>query len=253
MRGKNERGEACEEEFTGERFGWTRGSGACMSRTVWGSVRSVLAEGPSAETAFRLEAPGLSREDLSHFLPLWSREVPPARAEKLFARLAAEDGYSTPFGLRFVPASDPAAGKEGADGVWMVWNMLMGEAAIRYGKGELALEWIERWMRTLALSLRTDRSFRAGYAPVLGGGSGPRNSLQGIFPVGLFLAALGVHPVSASRVWVGGRSIFPFAVTIRYKGMTLIRMEDALQVEFPSGVRREFHGTQRTLIDAERE
>jgi hypothetical protein len=253
VRGKNERGEECEEEFTGERFGWTRGSGSCMSRTVWAGVVSVLVEGPSTETVFRLEAPGLRREDLSHFLPLWSREVPPARAEKLFARLSAEDGYSTPSGLRFVPALDPAAGKESADGVWMVWNMLMGEAAIRYGKGELALEWIERWMRTLALSLRTDRSFRACYAPILGGGSGPRNSLQGIFPVGLFLAALGVHPVSSSRVWVGGRSIFPFAVTIRYKGMTLTRMEDALQLEFSSGVRREFRGTRRTLIDAEQE
>lgn len=196
--------------------------------------------------------PGLRREDLSHFLPLWSREVSPARAEKLFARLAAADEYSTPCGLRFVPASDPAAGKGNADGVWMAWNMLMGEAAIRYGKTDLALEWCERWMQTLAHSLRTDRSFRACYGPVPGGESGPRNCLQGIFPVGLFLAALGVHPVSSGRVWVGGRSIFPFPVTIRYKGMTLTRVEDSLQVEFPSGVRREFRGAQRTLMDDER-
>jgi hypothetical protein len=216
---------------------------------VWSLVDTLRVEGPSPETTFRLEAPDLRREDLSHFLPLWSREVPPARAGKLFARLAAEEGYSTPSGLRFVPASDPAAGKEPADGVWMAWNMLMAEAAIRYGKEDLALEWIGRWMRTLALSLRTDRSFRSRYSPAAGGGSGPRNSLQGIFPVGLFLAALGVHPVSSGRVWVGGRSIFPYPVTVRYKGMILARMEDTLQVEFPSGVRREFRGTQRTLID----
>jgi hypothetical protein len=69
----------------------------------------------------------------------------------------------------------------------------------------------------------------------------------------LFLAALGVHPVSSSRVWVGGRSIFPFPVTLRYKGMNLIRVEDTLQVEFPSGARREFQGTRRTLIEEERE
>ncbi len=251
VRGKNEHGEPCEEEFTGERFGWTHGSGACLSRTVWTGVVSIQADGPSAETIFRLELPNLHREDLSHYLPLWSREVPRAMADKLFARLAADDGYSAPAGLRFVPATDPAAGKDSADGVWMVWNLMMGEAAIRYGKGELALEWIGRWMRTLALSLQTDRSFRGCYLPATGGGIGPRNSLQGIFPVGLFLAALGVHPVSSSRVWVGGRSIFSFPVTIRYKGMTLTRIEDTLQVEFPSGVRREFSGTRRTLIDAE--
>jgi hypothetical protein len=253
VRGKNERGEECGEEFTGDRFGWAHGSGACFSRTVWSSVTFLHTEGPSPDTTFRLEVPGLRREDLSHFLPLWSREVPPARAEKLFARLAAKEGYSAPSGLRFVPAADPAAGKEPADGVWMVWNMLMGEAAIRYGKTELARDWIERWMRTLALSLRTDRSFRACYAPASGAGSGPRNSLKGIFPVGLFLAALGVHPVSSGRVWVGGRSIFPFAVTVRYKGMTMTRRDDSLQVEFPSGGRREFRGTHRTLIEEERE
>lgn len=253
LRGQNARGEACEEELVGAQFGWKSGSGACLSRTVWARVDSIHAEGPSAETTFRLEVPDLSREDLLHFLPLWSREVPPAPAEKLFASLAAEAGYSTPFGLRFVPAPDPAAGNESADGVWMIWNMLMAEAAIRYGKEALALDWMERWMRTLAHSLRTDRSFRSCYSPTSGGGSGPRNSLQGIFPVGLFLAALGVHPVSSGRVWVGGRSIFPFPVKIRYKGMILTRMDDTLQVEFPNGVRREFRGSQRTLISTEQE
>jgi hypothetical protein len=251
VRGKNAQGESCEEEFSGQRFGWKGGSGSCISRTVWASVDSITAEGPSAQTTFRLEVPDLRREDLLHLLPLWSREVSPARAETLFARLAAEEGYSTPFGLRFVPAQDPAAGIEPADGVWMLWNMLMGEAAIRYGKERLALEWIEGWMRTLALSLRTDRSFRSCYSALSGAGKGPRNSLQGIFPVGLFLAALGVHPVSSGRVWVGGRSIFPFPVKIRYRGMILTRSEDSLQVDFPSGVRRDFHGTQRTLIDAD--
>ncbi len=203
---------------------------------MWTRVDSIHAEGPSAQTAFRLELPDLRRENLLHFLPLWSREVTPARAEKLFARLAAEDGYSTPFGLRFVPASDPAAGqgnrRRRVDGM---------EPADGRGGDPLRQGEIWRWSGsnagcgTLALSLRTDRSFRSCYSAASGAGEGPRNSLRGIFPVGLFLAALGVHPVSSNRVWVGGRSIFPFPVTSAIKGMSLIRMEDTLQVEFPSG------------------
>jgi hypothetical protein len=253
LHGKNERGEECEEEIPSARFGWIHGSGACISRTVWTRVDSIRVEGPSAETTFRLEIPDMVREDLLHFLPLWSREVAPARAEKLFARLGAGGPYASSFGLRFVPASDPAAGQGAADAIWMVWNMLLGEAAIRYGKGDLALEWIEQWMRALSHSLRTDRSFRSWYEPAQAAPSGPRNSLQGIFPVGLFLSALGVHPVSSGRVWVGGRSIFPFAVKIRYRGMILTREEDSLEAEFPSGARRNFRGTRRTLIDASQE
>ena len=135
----------------------------------------------------------------------------------------------------------------------MFWNMLMGEAAIRYGRGGLALSWIEKWMRTLADVLRADRSFRSCYDPERSSGWGHRNSLQGIFPVGLFLAALGVHPVSARGLWAGGRSIFPFPVTVRWRGMTIRREGDALQVEFASGSRRDFHGTERTLITDEEE
>ncbi|MGB7539759.1 MAG: hypothetical protein WBM17_14550, partial [Anaerolineales bacterium] len=135
--------------------------------------------------------------------------------------------------------------------VWMFWNMLMGEAAIRYGRHALAYAWTEKWMHALAEALRADRSFRSCYDPERAGGSGPRNSLQGIFPIGFFLAALGIHPAASNRVWAGGRSIFPFPVTLRWRGMTMRREGDSLQVEFPSGVQREFRGTERTLITDE--
>jgi hypothetical protein len=248
VRGRNAEGAECGEEFRSEDFSWLRGAGTCFSRTVWSRIDSILAAGPATGMDFHLEIPGLRREDLSHFLPLWSRSVPPARADLLLDRLAAGSEYDSAFGLRFIPQSDPAAGMESAGGVWMFWNMLMGEAAIRYGKEDLALEWIGKWMKALSGSLRADRSFRSCYDPLRAAGRGPRNSLQGIFPIGLFLAALGVHPVASDRVWVGGRSIFPFPVTVRWRGMTLAREGESLRVEFPSGKIRHFRGTERTLI-----
>jgi hypothetical protein len=247
--GKNPAGEECGEEFHSERFAWLRGAGACFSRTVWSRINTIQADGPAAGMDFRLEVPGLRREDLSHYLPLWSRAAPAAAADKLFARLGAGYEYDSACGLRFVPRSDPAAGSESACGVWMFWNMLMGEAAIRYGKNELLVEWIGKWMDALSASLRSDRSFRSCYDPLRPGGWGPRNSLQGIFPLGLFLAALGVHPFAADRLWVGGRSIFPFPVTVRWRGMTMRREGESLHVEFPSGRTRDFRGTERTLIE----
>ncbi len=251
VEGKNAEGAECREIFRSGDFSWHRGTGTCFSRTVWTQIASIQAEGPSAGMTFALEIPNLAREDLSHFLPLWSRVVSAGRAEKMFARLGEGGEYSSPCGLRFLPRSDPAAGQPSAGGVWMFWNMLMGEAAIRYGRGDLAFALTGKWMHALAEALRADRSFRSCYDPERAAGSGPRNSLQGIFPVGFFLAALGIHPVASNRVWAGGRSIFPFPVTLRWRGMTVRREGDSLQVEFPSGVRREFHGTERTLITDE--
>jgi hypothetical protein len=246
--GRNAEGAECGELFRSEHFSWHRGAGTCFSRTAWKRITSIRVEGPSAGMTFSLEIPNLARQDLSHFLPLWSRAVSSPRAEKMFARLGEGSEFDSPSGLRFLPRSDPAAGQTAAGGVWMFWNMLMGEAAIRYGRHELACAWTGKWMHALAEALRADRSFRSCYDPERAGGSGPRNSLQGIFPIGFFLSALGVHPVASNRVWAGGRSIFPFPVTLRWRGMWMRREGDALQVEFPSGVKREFHGTERTLI-----
>jgi hypothetical protein len=252
LEGKNAEGAECREIFRSEQFSWHRGRGTCFSRTVWIRINSIRVEGPAAAgMRFSLEIPNLAREDLSHFLPLWSRAVSAERAQKMFARLGEGAEYASPCGLRFLPRSDPAAGNTSAGGVWMFWNMLIGEAAIRYGRGDLAYAWTGKWMHALAGALRADRSFRSCYDPERAAGSGPRNSLQGIFPVGFFLAALGVHPVASQRVWAGGRSIFPFPVTVRWRGMTIRREGESVQVEFPSGVRREFHGTQRTLITDE--
>ncbi|MFN2298140.1 MAG: hypothetical protein ACK2UB_04775 [Anaerolineales bacterium] len=248
LKGTDARGAECEEAFASGDFSWLRGEGIGFSRTVWTRVESIRAEGPPKGMTFHLEIPGLAREDLSHFLPLWSRSVPRGKAGRLFSRLMAGTAFDSPSGLRFVPEGDEAAGKDASGGVWMFWNMLMGEAAIRYGREDLALEWIEKWIRTLAESLRTDGSFRMVYDPLRPGGSGPRNALQGAFPPGLFLAALGVHPVAADRVWAGGHSIFPFPVTVRYKGMILEREGDSLRVKFPSGRTRDFRGKERTLL-----
>ncbi|MBN1440622.1 MAG: hypothetical protein JW929_14535 [Anaerolineales bacterium] len=247
LSGRDAQGKECEEEFRGENFFWLRGAGACFSRTVWKRIDAIRAAGPAEGMEFRIDLPGLRREDLSHFLPLWSRSVPAARAEALLGRLAAGSAFDSRFGLRFVPRTDPAAGVEDG-GVWMVWNMLMGEAALRLGKGDLVLEWVEKWMDALAASLRADHSFRSCYDPERGAGWGPRNSLQGIFPVGLFLSALGVHPVSTNRLWAGGRSIFPFPVTIRWRGMTILREGETVRVEFPSGRIRHWRGSGRMLI-----
>jgi hypothetical protein len=248
LSGTDSQGRPCEEELRTEHFSWIRAGGSCFTRTVWKRIQSIRTEGPSEGTVFSLEVPDLRREDLSDFLPLWSRAAPAAQAKNAFARLADPRAYDSPCGLRFLPAGDPAGSEETCADIWNLWNMLMGEAAIRYGRDDLALGWVEKMIHTAADVLRDDRAFRSSRRADRPGGGGPRNSLHGIFPVGLFLAGLGVFPAASDRVWVGGRSIFPFPVVLRYKGMTVRREGDRAEIEFPSGVRRSVEGTQRRLL-----
>lgn len=248
LSGKDSRGRLCEEEVRTEHFAWNRGAGSCFTRQVWKQIDSIRAEGPVEGMRFRLDVPDLRREDLSNFLPLWSRAATPGRAEGKFLRLADPAEFGSRCGLRFLPAGDPFAANDACADGWMLWNMLMGEAAIRYGKDGLALGWMESMFRAAADGLRTEHAFRSSYYPARPGGSGLRNSLHGIFPVGLFFSGLGLVPAGGNRVWVGGRSIFPFIVTVRYKGLTIRRQADWAEIEFPSGKRRRVEGVDRRLI-----
>ncbi|MGB7539901.1 MAG: hypothetical protein WBM17_15260, partial [Anaerolineales bacterium] len=104
--GRNAEGAECAEILRTEHLSWHRGAGTCFSRTVWTRITSIRVEGPSTGTTFSLEIPNLAREDLSHFLPLWSRAVSAPRAEKMFDRLGAGSEFDSPSGLRFLPRSD---------------------------------------------------------------------------------------------------------------------------------------------------
>jgi hypothetical protein len=68
-----------------------------------------------------------------------------------------------------------------------------------------------------------------------GEGSGERNILTGLAPLGLFLGALGVRLESPDSVNLQGFNPFPWAVTVKYRGLTIMRQRDKSVVIFPDG------------------
>ncbi len=64
---------------------------------------------------------------------------------------------------------------------------------------------------------------------------GERNSLSGLAPVGLFLRVLGVEILSSTRVKLEGDNPFPWDVTIKYKGLKVIRGTGKTEVTFANG------------------
>jgi len=61
---------------------------------------------------------------------------------------------------------------------------------------------------------------------------GERNSLTGFAPVGLFMKVLGVEIFSSTCVKLEGENPFPWDVTIKYKGLKVIRSAGKTEVIF---------------------
>ena len=64
---------------------------------------------------------------------------------------------------------------------------------------------------------------------------GEPNSLNGLPPLGLFLRILGVQIVSSTRVEIFGENPFPWPVTIKYRGLTILRGKVKTTIIFPDG------------------
>ena len=54
-------------------------------------------------------------------------------------------------------------------------------------------------------------------------------------PVALFMQALGVRIISPRKVYLEGRNPFPWPVTVRHKGLTVVRGTESTTVTFASG------------------
>jgi hypothetical protein len=106
---------------------------------------------------------------------------------------------------------------------------------VDYGYRAEAAELIHRLMQGILYCLKTEKAFREAYNPDQLEGLGDRDYLWGVAPVALFMHALGVRIVNPRKVYLSGRNPFPWPVTVRHKGLTIVRGLVDTTVTFPSG------------------
>jgi hypothetical protein len=89
-------------------------------------------------------------------------------------------------------------------------------------------------MSAVIQNLKQKQSFYATYHAETGAGQGERNALQGLAPIGLFLACLGVEIISPTRVILRAENPFPWPVTVKYKGLSVTRLMGQTEITFPN-------------------
>jgi hypothetical protein len=166
--------------------------------------------------------------------PLWAGIPDAERAGKLVEQTITNASlfwrsYGMPTSPRPAEGVDPVA-------CWSVnlpWNRLVIEGLLRYGYREQAAQLLTRQIAAIVKSLTQERTFRQAYHADSGAGLGEFNALSGIAPVGLFLETLGVRLISSQRVALAGINPFPWPVTVKYRGLTILRQKDKTIVIFP--------------------
>lgn len=115
------------------------------------------------------------------------------------------------------------------------WNQMIGEALLANDQQALAADLVTHIMKAIVQNLKRFGCFFEFINAQTGQGSGERNHLRGLAPIGLFLSTLGVQIYSNREVILQGLNPFPWPVIVKYQGMTVLRRLRETIVTFPTG------------------
>lgn len=224
------------ESLSLEQFQWYMGWGSATSEYTYAVVENVEIQGLEDEDQIILESVSLVDVDHTLLLPLWSGIPADRHAQDLVTRtITSPLLFWRAFGLPACPATSIRAEAGTCSSVHMIWNRLIGEGMADYGYQEEAVELLTRTMKAIIKSISDEGSFFRYYNAESGESWGERNALGGLAPLGLFLKLLGVQIITSSKVFLSGLNPFPWPVTVKYRGLTILRGRIKTQIDFPDG------------------
>ena len=224
------------ETIPGHQFQWRSGGLVATTQKTFTRVGRVSVHGLGESDRLQISLVDTSGEDITLALPVWAGIPERQKVQALIARnLAEADRFDRPFGMPSLPSSpDPEADLVSMS-MHFPWIQLIGEGLLAYGFRAEAVRLTSKMMKAVIRNLKQNHTFHQRYHAGKGTGIGERNSLHGFAPVGLFLQTLGVTIHSAARVRLEGKNLFPWPVTIKYRGLTILRGQEQTVVTFANG------------------
>ncbi len=225
-----------DETLTPLDFKPTNAGAAATSKKVFSKVGKVTLYGVEENDKVIIRTLDLSGDDQTQLLPLWAGLMDEQQANTLVSRtLTNAEKFDRPFGLPACPVPPTKDAEATCLSVHLPWNQLVVEGLLRYGYEAEATRLFAHLMQGILLNLRQNNAFYQYYNAEVGTGVGERNALSGLAPTGLFLELLGVRILSDTRVRLERQNPFPWAVTVRYRGLEIKREAQKTTITFAKG------------------
>jgi hypothetical protein len=236
IHGTTPNGQHIVEPIPYNHWKWQFEKANATGERIYTHVERVVVEGLEEGDLFLVKNVSYDGEDNSLLLPLWAKIPAEERVRALVeGTLTDPDRFWGAYGIP-TTSVPPFFQKMGASThIHMPWNLLLGEGLLAYGYRKEAADLVARLMKSVIQTLKQNQSFRKYYHPDTGSGTGDPNSLDGLAPLSLFLDCLGVKLHSHKSVSLSGINPFPWPVTVKYRGLTVLRQIEKTTVIFPNG------------------
>ncbi len=219
-----------------QRIRWHLGVGYITSEYIYQSIEQIEITGITPEVSVSAKTLDLAELDQTLLLPLWAG-IPSADKAKILANLTILNNkkFLSPYGLRPNINEHEEGFPDEYYGMHLPWISMILEGLVRYGYQKKAADVFGRWMKALINTQKqapfTPRSINCENGKSLGG----NNSLINLAPVGLFLKILGINILTPTKVEILHANPFPWPVTLKYRGLTVVQQDKKTMVIFPGG------------------
>jgi len=235
--GINTEGEPIRETANVGAFYWYTGEGVYTSRTAFTQVNKIWCEGLSRVyriTARTLDTTGI---DINTFLPMIN-PIPEKNAKSLAKLAFDENAFLRPNGITMTHVSDSVfdpANAEGAGGIWMYWQTLVGEGLIANGQSSKVADFVKAQLDMLVTVFSDIHQSAQFYHSDEPQALSEKGHLNGIAPLYLIRKLMGVTIPAHNKVLLSEDFGWGRAVTIRQHGVYVRRTTKSIKVEFASG------------------
>lgn len=225
------------ERISDEKLKWHMERACLTSERVYTALERIEVHGLEAADQAAFYTAGYQCRHQNLLAPLWAGLPDARRARQIVENnLTCPEYFWRDYGIPTCPQTlADSEASEQCSSVNLIWNTLIGEGLLQYGFRSQAAELLIRLMKTVIRSLKDERCFRRLYNADTGEGLGERDSLNGLAPLSFFLDVLGVRLHSPHSVSLSGFNPFLWPVTIKYRGLTVLRQKETTIVIFPDG------------------
>jgi len=223
------------EHIPSHRIHWQANSGFVTSEYTYGSIERFEINGIRPDDSASVKTVDLTSMDQSLLLPLWAG-IPSEDKAKILINLTIlnKKKFLGPYGLRSCIDFPGSNGyPDEYFGSHLPWTDFILDGLIQYGERKKAAEIFSRMMKPVTQALQNELRLYQSYHSETGKPLGTQNSLTSLVPTGLFLKILGVKIFSSSKVEISGHNPFPWPVTVKYQGLTVVKQEKKTLVIFP--------------------
>ncbi len=251
IHGINRNGVHKVEKLSGNQLVQRPGLITGTSRETYLTIEKIVIFGLDDNDHVRIATPNYHMEDISLLLPVWSSPAKNQHSRQLIRRtIMNPQNFLLPYGLATFPLNkNDKANTEPPGFIHPIYNFLIGEALVACGENQHAAQITSKLMRAITRNLNREHNFRQYYDALTGQGQGNYNSPGSIAPAGLFLDTLGIEILSPRKVIVQGKNPYPWPVTLRYRGLVIIREAKKTKIVFPGGQTAIVSGTSRKLVE----